>query len=253
MRDALGSVQSALLLGGTSELALATAGRLVAGRTRTVVLGVRDVAAGEAAAAGLRAAGAATVDVVPFDALDTAAHDRLVADVFDRHGDIDLALVAFGVLGDQEQGERDAVAARHVVETNFVGAVSVMVPLLGRMRGQGHGTVVVLSSVAAERPRRANFIYAASKAGLDAFAQGCADAVAGSGVRVVVVRPGFVRGKMTAGRPTPPFSTTPEVVAEAVMDGVRRGAHTVWAPGYLRWLMAVLRHLPRPLFRRIPG
>ena len=116
---------------------------------------------------------------------------------------------------------------------------------------QAHGTLIVLSSVAAERPRRSNFVYGASKAGLDAFAQGLGDALAGTGVDVMVVRPGFVRTKMTAGLKPAPLSTTPDAVAGAIVDGLRRGAHTVWVPPALRSVMSIVRHLPRPLFRRL--
>jgi decaprenylphospho-beta-D-erythro-pentofuranosid-2-ulose 2-reductase len=120
-----------------------------------------------------------------------------------------------------------------------------------KLRAQGHGTLVVLSSVAAERPRGANFPYAASKAAVDAYAQGLGDALAGTGVHVLVVRPGFVHTHMTAGLKPAPLATTPEAVADAVADGLRRGAHTVWAPPRVRWLMAILRHLPRSVFRRL--
>ena len=117
-----------------------------------------------------------------------------------------------------------------MIETNFVGLVSVLIPIAERMRRQGHGTIVVLSSVAAERPRRANFVYGASKAGLDAFAQGLGDALVGAGVHVLVVRPGFVRTKMTAGRAAAPFAVTPDAVADAIAGGLRSGAHTIWVP-----------------------
>jgi decaprenylphospho-beta-D-erythro-pentofuranosid-2-ulose 2-reductase len=123
---------------------------------------------------------------------------------------------------------------------------------LRSLREQGHGTLVVLSSVAAERPRASNAIYGAAKAGLDALAQGLGDSVAGSGVRVLVVRPGFVKTRMTAGLKPPPFATTPDAVAAATSRALRRGAHTVWAPGALRYVFAVLRHLPRAVYRRMP-
>ena len=253
MRDALGAVQSALVLGGTSEIALATMRALVARRTRTVVLAARDPARLEAAAGELRAAVAAAVETVRFDLHDKPeAHQRLVDEAFDRHGDIDLVLAAAGVLGDQSEAERDASAAAAVLHANFVGLVTAILPAVERLRAQGHGTLVVLSSVAGERARRSNFVYGASKAGLDAFAQGLGDALAGTGVRVMVVRPGFVRTRMTAGRKAPPFSTTADAVAEAIVDGLARGAHTVWVPGSLRWVMSALRHLPRPIFRRLP-
>lgn len=250
MRDAVGAVQSLLVLGGTSEIGLATARRLVEARTRKVVLAARDTAGAEAAAEELRRAGA-EVAVVAFDARDYGSHAAFVDSVFDAHGDLDCALVAFGVLGDQERLATDAKAAVAAIEANYVGAVSVCIPLAERMRHQGHGTIVVLSSVAGERARKSNFVYGSSKAGLDAFAQGLGDRLHGSGVDVMVVRPGFVRTKMTAGLDDVPLSTDPRAVADAIAAGLRRGAHTVWTPAPLRLVMAALRHLPRPLFRRL--
>jgi decaprenylphospho-beta-D-erythro-pentofuranosid-2-ulose 2-reductase len=251
VRDAVGEVQSALVLGGTSEIGLATARRLVEGRTRTVILAARDPDRAEEAAAELRRLGAETVETVRFDALDFDSHEAFVDDVFDRHGDIDLALVAWGVLGDQERIARDRAAAVEEAQVNYTGVVSVSLPLAERMRGQGHGTIVYLSSVAGERVRRSNFVYGSTKAAMDGFAQGLGDAVADSGVRVLVVRPGFVRTKMTAGLDAPPLSTDPEAVADAVAGALRRNAHTVWVPAPLRAVMSVLRHLPRPVFRRL--
>ena len=253
MKDALGSVGSVLVLGGGSEIAVATVRALVAGRTRTVILAARRPEELEATAGELRSAGASTVETVRFDAGDDAeAHAQLVDEVFDRHGDIDLVLVAAGVLGEQSRDERDGAAARAVVETNFLGLVSAIVPCAERMRAQGHGTLCVLSTVAGERPRRSNFVYGSSKAGLDAFAQGLGDSLVGSGVNVVVVRPGFVHTRMTEGLDPAPLATTPEKVAEATLEGIAKGAHTVWAPPALRYVMTALRHVPRPIFRKLP-
>lgn len=252
MENALGSVQSLLVLGGGSDIARATARRLVQDRTRTVVLAGRDPDSMRPVASELEALGAETVETVAFDALDTASHQGFVDDVFERHGDVDAVLLAFGVLGDQETAEKDPRAALHVVETNYVGAVSVLVPIAQRLHAQGHGTLVVLSSVAGERARRSNFVYGSSKAGLDAFSQGLSYALDGSGARVLIVRPGFVRTKMTAGRDPVPFSTDPETVAEAIQEGIRDGSEIVWVPGILRWIMSILRHVPRAIFRRLP-
>ena len=243
MKDALGEVQSVLVLGGTSEIGLATARALVSRRARTVVLAARDPS--RADADSLRAAGADRVEAVPFDATDTDSHAGFVADVFARFGDIDLALVAFGVLG----GEDDPVS---VLSVNTLGAASVMSAVAERMTAQGHGTIVLLSSVAGERVRKSNFMYGASKAGADGFAQGLGDSLAGTGVGVMVVRPGFVKTKMTAGLDPVPFSTTPDAVAGEIVRGLARGSHTVWAPPVLRVVMSVLRHVPRPVFRRLP-
>jgi decaprenylphospho-beta-D-erythro-pentofuranosid-2-ulose 2-reductase len=251
MRDALGSVQSVLVLGGASDIALATVRELVADRTRVVVLAARDPDALGGVVEELRAAGADTVEAVPFDADDLDSHEAVVGGAFERHGDLDLVLVAFGVLGDQERSLEDADFAAGVLRTNFLAAASALLAAARRLRAQGHGAMVVLSSVAGERARRSNFVYGASKAGLDAFAQGLGDELAADGIQVMVVRPGMVRTKMTAGLDEVPFTTTPDAVAREIVKGLRRGAHTVWTPPVLRLVMAGLRHLPRPVFRRL--
>jgi decaprenylphospho-beta-D-erythro-pentofuranosid-2-ulose 2-reductase len=251
MRDALGNVQSVLVLGGGSDLALATCERL-APRARTIVLAARKPETLDSAIADLTRRGAERVDAIAFDATDYASHDAFVAQTFDHYGDFDVVLLAFGVLGEQEQAERVGRVAREIVEANFVGAVSVGVPVVQRLRDQGHGSLVVLSSVAGERARRSNFVYGASKAGFDAFFQGFGDSLAGSGVHVMIVRPGFVHTKMTAGKKAAPLATTPDKVADAIVDGLRREREIIWVPGGLRWVMSALRHLPRPVFRRLP-
>ncbi|HEY5153573.1 MAG TPA: decaprenylphospho-beta-D-erythro-pentofuranosid-2-ulose 2-reductase [Acidimicrobiales bacterium] len=248
MQDALGSPQSILILGGASEIALATARKLIERRARTVVLAVRDPAAVEADADDLRNRGA-TVEVIAFDALDTASHPAVIGAVFDRYPDLDLVLLAFGVLGDQASFDADPESAGDAVRVNFVGAVTSSLVVAERFRAQGHGTLVVLSSVAAERPRKSNFVYGSTKAGLDAFSQGLGDALAGTGARVLVVRPGFVHTRMTAGMAAQPFATTPDAVADQIVKGLERGATTVWAPPLVRWVFVVMRHLPRSVWR----
>lgn len=250
MQNALGEPQSLLILGGSSEIGLATARRLVAGRTTRVCLAGRPSPALDAAAAELTSLGA-EVTTHPFDAAQPETHEEVLGKVF-AEGDVDVVLLAFGVLGDQHHDEENPLAAAKVAQVNYVGAVSSGLACGALLRRQGHGTLVVLSSVAGERARRSNFIYGSSKAGLDAFAQGLGDSLHGSGARVMVVRPGFVRTRMTAGLPEAPLATTPEAVADAITTGLRRRTETVWAPSPLRPVMSALRHLPRPLFRRLP-
>jgi decaprenylphospho-beta-D-erythro-pentofuranosid-2-ulose 2-reductase len=252
MQDALGSVQSVLVLGGGSDIAMATLRELVKRRARTIVLAARDPEALTDQVAELRALGATTVEAVAFDAHDMSTHTAFVDGVFGRIGDVDLALVAFGVLGDQEQAEQDAAAAVDIATVNYVGAVSVTVPIAQRMREQGHGAIVALSSVAGERARRSNFVYGSSKAGMDAFFQGLGDSLVGTGVQVMIVRPGFVHTKMTEGMEAAPLSTTPEAVAGAIVKGLARGSEQVWVPPTLRYVMSALRHVPRPVFRKLP-
>ena len=251
MIDALGAPQSLLVLGGGSDIALATARVLVRGRTRAVYLAGRSPERLAGAADELRSLGATTVETLPFDANDPASHAAFVADVFGR-ADIDVVLLAFGLLGDQAAAEKDPSVGVELARTNYVGAVSVGLAVAERLREQGHGVLVVLSSVAGERARRSNFVYGSTKAGLDAFATGLGDALHGSGARVMVVRPGFVTTKMTAGMDPVPFSTTAEGVADAIVRGLQRGSETIWVPPVLRFVMSALRHVPRPVFRKLP-
>ena len=248
--NALGAPQSLAHLGGTSDIGLAVAERLARDRCRRIALAGRDPAALEAAATRLTRAGATDVWGVPFEATDAASHDRVVADLF-AHGDIDVALLAFGVLGDPMQMSANPDLAIRLAEVNYVATVSLGLRLAARLRSQGHGRIVFLSSVAAERGRASNAVYGSSKAGVDAFAQGLGDDLVGSGVSTLVVRPGFVRTRMTSGLDPAPMATTPEAVAAAIVAALAKGQELIWVPGSLRAVMAGLRHLPRPIFRRL--
>ncbi len=251
MMDALGEPQGVLVLGGTSEIALATVRALPRARLRRVVLAGRPSAARDAAVAALTAEGIQGVEAVDFDAADTSQHAAAINAVFDA-GDVDIALLAFGVLGDQAEAEADPDAAVAVATVNYTGAVSAGLRVAARLRQQGHGTLVVLSSVAGDRARRSNFVYGSTKAGLDAFAQGLGDALHGTGARVLVVRPGFVRTRMTEGLDEAPMTIDPQDVAAIIIKALRKGKETVYAPGPLRFVMAGLKTVPRPLFRRLP-
>ncbi|MGI8428548.1 MAG: SDR family NAD(P)-dependent oxidoreductase [Solirubrobacteraceae bacterium] len=243
--------RNVLLVGGTSEIALAVGRRLAAdGPIRTYLLG-RDRSRLQIAATALRAAGSETVDVDVVDAADLGVHDAVIARAFELSGGFDLVVLAVGILGAQEALDADPKLATEVMQINFTGAGSLLLHCLRRLRDQGRGTIIVLSTVSAERPRAANAIYAAAKAGFDALAQGLADASAGSGARVLVVRPGFVRTRMTEGLPPAPFATTAEAVADATARALTGSAQTIWVPSYLRPIFAVLRHLPRRLWRRM--
>jgi len=248
--NAVGNPQSLLLLGGTSEIALATAERYATRRPLRVVLAARPSQRLDAAAARLDRVGA-TVMTLPFDAAAVGSHAETIEKAF-ADGDIDVTLVAFGLLGDQEKAWTDHRSAVELAQVNYVGAVSVGVLLATALRRQGHGALVALSSAAAERPRRANFCYGSTKAGLDAFYTGLTEALRPSGIKVCVIRPGFVHTRMTAGLKPPPLSVTPQQVAEVIVDAVARGREQAWAPGPMRFVMSALRHLPRPLFRRLP-
>jgi decaprenylphospho-beta-D-erythro-pentofuranosid-2-ulose 2-reductase len=251
MDNALGEPQTIVLLGGTSDIGLAIVRQLLSPTTRTVVLACRDIEGGERAAAGLRH-DSLTVDVVAFEGAATDAHTEFARSLSAKYGDIDVAIVAFAVLGDGAVTSLDPAAAVEVAHVNFTGVVSSTIAIANQMRRQGHGSIVMLSSVAGERVRKANPVYGGAKAGLDGFAQGLGDALADDGVHMLIVRPGFVHSPMTAGLKAAPFATTPEKVAEAAARGLRAKQRVVWAPGILRYVFFVLRHTPGPVWRRLP-
>lgn len=234
------------MLGGRSEIGLAVAKRLVDQGMSKVILAARRADTLDVDLSP------AVVSVVEFDADDVSAHQSLLDRMVAEHGPLDTVVTAFGILGDQGRAEADPTHALSIVHTDYVAHVSILTVLANLLRAQGHGALVVFSSVAGVRVRRANYVYGSAKAGLDGFASGLADALAGSGVRLLLVRPGFVVGRMTAGMSPAPFSSTPGQVADATVAALRRGRGEVWVPAVLRPVFAVMRVLPRPVWRRLP-
>lgn len=252
MIDAVGNPQSLLILGGTSDIALATAQKYAEQRPLRIVLAERPAESErlEAAAEKLRKTGS-TVTTLTFEATDQDTHAEMLDKAF-AEGDIDVTLIAFGVQLDNEKGWTDVEAARLNAEVNYVAPMTLGVRLAEKLRKQGHGHLVMMCSPAGERARRSNFVYGSSKAGSDVFYTGLTYALADAGVKVTVVRPNFVHTKLTEGMKPAPMAQTPDQVASAIVDGVRKGKEQVYAPAQMRWVMTVLRHVPRPIFRKLP-
>jgi decaprenylphospho-beta-D-erythro-pentofuranosid-2-ulose 2-reductase len=235
-----------LLIGGTSEIGLAILAALRLPPEADVMLAGRDADRLRSAGAAL----AARITVLPYDATDPAAHEKLVAAAV-ADGPVDVVISAAGVLIPQERLDAEPAEAGLLIETNFTSHVTALLAVAAQMRQAGRGLIIILSSVAAVRPRRANFVYGAAKAGLDAFGRGLADSLHGSGVRVLLIRPGFVIGRMTAGLPRAPLSSTPAQVGAAVAAAVDKPSGVVWVPSALRLFAVLIRVLPRPVWRRL--
>lgn len=244
-----------MLFGGRSEIGTEVAARIAAGST--VVLAARRPDDLEEQRARLMNEKAAAIHTVEFDADDTGDHDRLIKQIIADHGAIDVAIVAFGILGDQARAEADTAHALQIAHTDYLAQISVLTPLASAMRAAGHGNLIVFSSVAGVRVRRANYVYGSTKAGLDGFASGLSDALHGSGVHLLLVRSGFVIGNMTkdmmaAGTKPAPMSSTAPQVADAVVKALHRKKRVVWVPGTLRPAFFVMRLLPQTIWRRMP-
>jgi short-subunit dehydrogenase len=239
-----------VIFGGRSEIGLELATRLAPGAT--VLLAARRADKLDDEAAAVRAARAVAVHVREFDADDLASHAPLIDSIVAEHGPIGTAVLAFGILGDQARAEKDPGHAAAIVHTDFVAQVSLLTVLAATMRTAGRGTIVTFSSIAGARVRRANYVYGSAKAGLDGFCSGLADALHGSGVRLLVMRPGFVIGRMTEGMAPAPFSRTAPQVADATVRALRGKRSSVWFPWQVGALAVLMRLLPQFVWRRMP-
>ena len=253
MLNAVGQAQHILLLGGTSEIGLAIVAELASrGGNPTVTLCARkDSPRIDGAISAVQQAGAGHVRLVDFDALDFASHPAVLDAAF-ADGDVDVAVVAFGTLGDQEQLWQDQAAAVASAQTNFTAPMSVGVLLGQHMKRQGNGKIIALSSVAGQRVRRSNFVYGASKAGIDGFYLQLGEALKDDGVKVTVVRPGQVRTKMTAGLDEAPLTVNKEDVAKAISKAVDNKKTVIWVHPLFQPIMFILKHLPLPILRKLP-
>lgn len=251
MRDAVGRIQSVLVLGGYSDIALSTIEALGPSSLTRVMLAGRDPVRLREARERLLAAGATDVTTAPWDASDIKGQVPFIDSAFEESPDFDVVLLAAGILGDNQELERDPVAAVDTINTNFAGAAISALSVAANLRRQGHGTLAVLSSIAAVRPRKSNYIYGSTKAGIDFLARGLAASLEGSGAKVIVVRPGFVHTKMTEGLKPVPFSTDAPTAGKAIAVAIQRDQQVVWVPSVLRWVALIFRHLPRFVWRRV--
>ncbi len=203
-----------------------------------------------AAADDLRVRGAAEVDTAVLDADDVASHARVVEAAWSRWSGFDRILVAHGVLPDQAECERSVEAALSSFDTNARSVLGLMLPLAARLEAQGSGCLAVISSPAGDRGRQSNYVYGAAKAAVTVLAAGLRHRLAGKGVRVLTILPGFVDTPMTAGFRKGPLWATPDAVAIDIERAMERGFGTVYTPWFWRWIMLVILHVPERIFVR---
>ena len=244
----IGGGGTALVMGATSDIGRAIA-RQLAHHGYALQLTARDPARLEREVQDLQVRTGGAVTSLYWDALCDGGGASFL-DALDPLPDVAVCVV--GLLGDQAESQRDGVAAERVMRTNYVGPALLMGALAERFEQRGSGVLVGVSSVAGERGRAANYVYGSAKAGLTAFLSGLRNRLARSGIHVVTVKPGFVRTRMTDGMDLPArLTATPQEVAAAVVQAIRRRRDVVYVRRVWRTIMFVIRAIPERIFKRM--
>ena len=239
-----------LIVGGCSAIGEQVA-RLLAAKGAALYLTGRDPIRLDTVADDLRVRGAARVGVERLDLTNPAALDGLVARAAAALDGLDTVLVAAGLLPDQERVHSDGPLLRATFEINAVSAMVILNEAAAWCAGQGHGQLVAIGSVAGDRGRAVNAAYGAAKGALEVFLSGLRQRLHGRGVRVLLVKPGFVDTPMTASFTKGPLWASPERVARDIVDAMERGRDLIYTPWFWRWIMLIIRHLPEWLFVRL--
>jgi decaprenylphospho-beta-D-erythro-pentofuranosid-2-ulose 2-reductase len=238
-----------LIVGATSAIAEALARRYAAEGAR-LALAARNLEHCEHIAADLRIRGAAEVRCLRFDAAERDKFAPLIENAWNGFDGLDVAVIAHGSLPDQSACEQSIDATLEALDINALSAIGLLVPLANRMADVRRGHIAVIGSVAGDRGRQSNYVYGAAKGCLAVFLQGLAHRLYPLGVRVLTVKPGFVDTPMTAAFDKGPLWAQPDQVARDIQRAIRKGVIEVYTPWFWRWIMRVIRFLPRPLFLR---
>jgi decaprenylphospho-beta-D-erythro-pentofuranosid-2-ulose 2-reductase len=245
-----GVPRKVLALGATSAIAEATL-RLLAEQGASLFLVARNAEKLAAVRDDLLTRGAEAVAGAVADLDDTASHPALLEQAVDALGRIDVALLAHGVLGDQAAAERGYGAAEAILRTNFLSAVSLITWLANYFEGEHRGTIAVISSVAGDRGRKSNYVYGASKGGLNVFLDGVRNRIDRTGVQVLTIKPGFVATPMTAHLPQNALFAQPAQVARHIVRAIEKRKDVAYVPPFWRWIMLAVRSVPQRIFKKM--
>lgn len=239
-----------LIVGATSAMAEACA-RLWAQRGDRLFLAARNGAQLQSVIDDLKTRGANKVDGKVFDATQFDQHAALLADATRFMDGLDTVLIAHGTLTDQERAQGDVAYALGEITTNGTSVVSLMTLAGEQLAQQGRGAIAVISSVAGDRGRQSNYVYGSAKALVSAFASGQRQRLAKKGVHVITVKPGFVDTPMTAHLKKGALWAKPDQVAKDISQAIDKGRTIVYTPGFWRWIMLIIKHIPEAIFVKI--
>lgn len=241
-----------LIIGATSAIAQSVAHKYASNGGRLFLV-ARDAARLDTLAADLQVRGAERVDVLAADLTDHARHPEIVEAALDAMPQLDVVLVAHGVLPEQADCEASTELSLESIDVNFLSVVSLLTPLANRLAERGKATIAVISSVAGDRGRGSNYVYGSAKAALDAFLQGLRNRLFKSDVHVLTIKPGFVATPMTAhieGR-SGPLWAQPDEVAEGIVQAIEKQKNVVYLPRFWWAIMFIIRNIPEFVFKRL--
>lgn len=238
-----------LILGATSAIAMATA-RKLAGQRATFYLVGRNTERMESVASDLRVRSGMPVYIDTLDLTDTALHEAMLQRAVAAMGAVDLALVAYGILGNQQDAQASFASASAILNTNFNSVVSLLTWLGNYFESQGSGLLAVISSVAGDRGRKSNYVYGASKAALNVFLDGMRARLDRKGVHVLTIRPGFVSSPMTAHLPKNKLFAEPDAIATGILKAIRKRTDIVYLPPVWGLIMFIIRSIPQSIFKK---
>ena len=239
-----------LVLGATSTIAIATARKLAAGGA-SFYLVARTASKLEAVADDLATRGAAFVAVRVMDLDNPAEHAQMLTFAAQTLGQIDLALIAHGILGNQQKAQAEYRVAETILVTNFLSAVSLSTWLANYFEERAAGVLAVISSVAGDRGRKSNYVYGASKGGLNIFLDGLRNRVDRAGVQVLTIRPGFVATPMTAHLPPNALFAKPSQIADGILKAIVWRKDNVYLPPIWALIMLMIRSIPQAIFKKM--
>lgn len=237
-------------MGATSAMAVATA-RLFAADGARCYLTARNPEKLAATADDLRVRGAAQVETAVLDVVDTSRHAGVIEDAFLKLGALDVALLAHGVLPEQARCEADVETTLHALEVNFTSTVALLTLLANRFEAQGRGCIAVISSVAGDRGRQSNYVYGATKGGLNVFLQGLRNRLFRSGVTVVTLKPGFVDTPMTADIAKNALFASAPRAGRAIHRAIEARRDVAYIPAFWRLILLVVKSIPESIFKRL--
>jgi decaprenylphospho-beta-D-erythro-pentofuranosid-2-ulose 2-reductase len=243
MLNGLEEFQRIVVLGGKSDLAISILEKLPLSEGAEIFLCGRNVSGSPLPASFKKF----QVHAVEVDFKDVGASKLEIVKIFET-GDIDLVIVAYAILGN-ENLQLESKVFEEVLNNNFYSQAVLLNEIYSKLTNQMHGQILLISSVAGIRPRRRNFVYGVSKFGVDFLAQGLQKSSSENNVYITILRPGFVYTKMTSGLPAAPFATNKDTFARIASKGLVRKNRIVYAPRILVLVMFVLRLLPERVFR----